>query len=154
MEHKGSPLSFLIMRLWGSREEGSALPACHFGCCLHCCRREEEEGPGVPRLTDSAGWIQSEPRLLQCCLKPRVQDGPQLWAFLPVTAKSTCFLGHLPLDSGAPSKSRSLRTEGGLPPPPPPPVRQLGHRVWLPPERAHLSAALWAMGLQGYVDLF
>lgn len=126
-------------------------PVTSAAVCTAAARRRRKD-QASPRLTDSAGWIQSEPRLLQCCLKPRAQDGPQLWTFLPVTAKSTCFLGHLPLDSGAPSKSRSLGTEGGLPPPTPT-VRQLGHRVWLPPERAHLSAALRAMGLQGYVDL-
>lgn len=84
---------------------------------VHTPAARRKRGQESQRLADSAGWILSEPRLLQRCCKPRVWDGLQLWASLPMMAQSTCFLGHLPYNRSTPSKSRSLGTEGGLSPP-------------------------------------
>lgn len=94
------------------------------------------------RLADSAGWILSELRVLQCTANPE-------WGW--TTAVGISPIGSIHLLPGpfalfsAPSKSHSPGTEGGSPS-----VRQLG--CGCPPEGS--IAVLWTMGLQGCVDVF
>ena len=122
-----------------------------------------------PELGDSSGRSQSEPRLPEGCLNPKVQGGPQMltlvqiapqpawprtricpvFGFLAFALQQWCTFHKLQPNPG-------LREGCAFLPPPaltPQAGRQAGHWVWLP-HRAHLSAALSATELWRDVGLF
>lgn len=75
-EEKGRSLSFLLMRLWGTREEGNKLPMSPWLLCVLL-----QPGGGrakkSPKLTDSSGGSSLSPG----CWKPKHRTDCSYWHF-------------------------------------------------------------------------